>query len=106
MKANPIDNASLSNANAINCSKALWAELIAKCEGNAVGIVTLIPRRHGLEAWRLLKKEYEGKQGSGIAAMLRGILSPIVKWQQGHSEGNDLIEAVTAWERDVSKYYL
>ena len=78
-EAGMIDNATLKVVGAVDCSKALYALLIAKCEGKALGVITLVPRRHGLEAWRLLKAEYEGKQGSRIAAMLRGILNPGMK---------------------------
>jgi hypothetical protein len=101
---NRIGNATPSNQDAVNCSKALYALLIVKCEGNALGILTLVPQRYRLEAWRLLDGEYEGKQGSRIAAMLREILYPGGKWQQGHNEGKDVIEVLTAWEHDVSKY--
>ncbi len=66
---NKIDNVSLSQ-DAINRSKALCALLIARCEGQALAIVTLAWRWHGFEAWRLLKRRYEGKQGSKIAATL------------------------------------
>ena len=36
--------------------------------------------------------------------MLRGILNPGMKWQQGHNESKDLIEILMAWERDISRY--
>ena len=69
LQVHSIDNDLLTTQEALNCSKALYALLIAKCEGKALGIVTLVQRRHGLEAWRLLKAEYEGRQGSRVAAM-------------------------------------
>ena len=28
--------------------------LVTKCEGNALSLVSLVPRRHGLEAWRVV----------------------------------------------------
>ena len=104
LQVHPIDNDLLSTQEALDCSKALYSLLVAKCEGKALGIVTLVQRRYGPEAWRLLKAEYEGRQGSHVAAMLRGILNPSLKWQRDHGEGKDLIEVLTGWERDVARY--
>ena len=42
-------------------SKTVGALLITKCEGKALSLVSLAPRRHGFEAWRVLKEKYEGK---------------------------------------------
>ena len=49
---------------------------MVKLEGKAFGIVQLVNRSEGLEAWRQLKLEYEEKSGNRQAALLRGILKP------------------------------
>ena len=66
----PVENSAMLE-HAEKASKALHALLVCKCDGKALSIVTLQPRRHGMEAWRQIKLEYEGRQGSRIAAMLR-----------------------------------
>ena len=45
-------------------SRQLYAILVVKLEGNALGIVQLVGKGEGLEAWRQLKLEYEGKSGT------------------------------------------
>ena len=35
-------------------------------KGKALGIVQLVNKGEGLEAWRQLKLEYEGKSGNGL----------------------------------------
>ena len=52
-------------------SRQLYAILVVKLEGKALGIVQLVGKREGLEAWRQLKLEYEGKSGNRQAALLR-----------------------------------
>ena len=44
--------------------------------GKALGIVQLVGKGEGLEAWRQLKVEYEGKSGNRQAALLRRLLNP------------------------------
>ena len=39
-------------------SRQLYAILVVKLEGKALGIVQLVNRGEGLEAWRQLKLEY------------------------------------------------
>ena len=41
-------------------SKTVRALLITECEGKALSLVSLAPRRHGFEAWRVLKKKVRG----------------------------------------------
>ena len=62
--------------NSLLISKTVSALLITKCEGKALSLVSLVSRRHGFEAWRVLKEEYEGKGGNRTAVLLRGILNP------------------------------
>ena len=64
------------DAGAVLVSRTVHALLITKCEGEALSLVSLVPRRHGLEAWRVLKDECERKGGHRMAALLRGSLKP------------------------------
>ena len=54
-------------------SRQLYAILVVKLEGKALGIVQLVNKGEGLEAWRQLRLEYEGKSGNRQAALLREI---------------------------------
>ena len=49
------------DANSVTISKTVHALLITNCEGKARSLVSLVPRRFGVEAWRVLQEEYEGK---------------------------------------------
>ena len=44
------------DANSVTMSKTVHALLITKCEGKALSLVSLVPRRFGLEAWRVVKE--------------------------------------------------
>ena len=85
-------------------STTLYALLVTKTDGKALSLVTLVPRRHGLEAWRVLKGEYEGRGGNRVAALLRGVLNPKARWEKMHVEGKDIFDMLTAWEKDVAQY--
>ena len=89
---------------ALQVSKTVYALLITKTEGKALSLVSLVPRRHGLEAWRLLKEEYEGRGGNRTAALLRGILNPGAKWERMQSENKDIFDMLAAWEKDLAQY--
>ena len=39
--------------------------------GGSLSVVTLVPRLHDLEAWRVLTNEHEGKGGNRLAALSR-----------------------------------
>ena len=71
----PIVNTTLK-AEVQTISRQMYAILVIKLEGKALGIVQLVNKGEGLEAWRQLKLEYEGKSGNRQAALLRGILNP------------------------------
>ena len=62
------------DANSVTITKTVHAKLIRKCEGKALSLVSLVPRRFGLEAWRVLKEEYEGNGGNRTAALFERIL--------------------------------
>ena len=57
-----------------------------------VGGGSLVRRRHGFEAWRVLKDEYKGKCGNRMAALLKGILNPRPRWEKMYSEGRDAVK--------------
>ena len=57
-------------------SRHLYAILVVKLEGKALGIVQLVGKGEGLEVWRQLKLEYEGKSGNRQAVLMRGISQP------------------------------
>ena len=100
---NPVDNASLGeDAQAV--SRQLYAILVAKLEGKALGIVQLVPKGAGVEAWRQLKLEYEGKSGSRQAALLRSILNPRGGWDKDVKEGKTFGEILNKWERMIGLY--
>ena len=89
--------------NSLLISKAVHALLITKCEGKARSLVSPAPRRHGFEAWRVLKEEYEGKGGNRTAVLWRGILNPRARWGKMHSEACDLGDMLASWEKDVAQ---
>ena len=72
----------------------MYAILVVKLEGKALGIVQLIDKGEGLEAWRQLKLEYEGKSGNRQAALLRGILNPRPGWEADARDVRSVIESL------------
>ena len=85
-------------------SKTIRALLITECEGKALSLVSLASERHGFEAWRVLKKKYEGKHRNRTAVLLRGILNLRARWGKMHSERRDLGDMLASWEKDVAQY--
>eukprot|EP00972_Heterocapsa_arctica_P057466 8479135-Heterocapsa_arctica.AAC.1 len=47
----------------LNVSKSLWYLLVSYTDGKSIGVVRLAGKHNGLEVWRMLKLEFEGKQG-------------------------------------------
>ena len=92
------------NAEALVQSRNLYALLIGKCDGRALSIISLVPRKNGYEAWRMLKKEYEGTGGARSAAILRGILNPRSRWAKLDADGRDINDMLQAWEKDIAQY--
>ena len=72
-------------------SKQLFAIFVVKLDGKALGIVQLVGKGEGLEAWRQLKLQHEGKSGNRQAALLREIVNPRV-------------ESLNRWEKTISLY--
>ena len=78
----PIVNTTI-DAEVQTISRQVYAILVVTPEGKALGIVQLVGKGEGSEAWRQLKLEYEGKSGNRQAVLLRGILNPRAAWE-GH----------------------
>ena len=87
-------------------ARVVFALLISKTEGKALGLVMLSEKHNGLEAWRKLKDEYEAKHGGRLAAMLRGILNPALTWTKDAASGKEFLESLTVWERRLTEYRL
>ena len=82
-------------------SRQLYAILVVKLEGKALGIVQLVNKGEGLEAWPQLKLEYEGKSGNRQAALLRGILNPRAAWEADTRDGRSVVESLNRWEKTI-----
>ena len=82
----------------------MYAILVVKLEGKALGIVQLVNKGEGLEAWRQLKLECEGKSGNRQAALLRGILNPRAAWEADTRDGRSLVESLNRWEKTIGFY--
>ena len=81
--------------------RQLYAILVVKLEGKALGIVQLVNKGEGMEAWRQLKLEYEGKSGNRQAALLRGILNPRAAWEADTRDGRSVVESLNRWEKTI-----
>ena len=90
--------------NSLLMSTTVHTLLITKCVGRARSLVSLVHRRHGFEAWRVLKEEYEGKGENRIAALLRGILNPRARREKMYREGRDFGDMLAHCEKDVAQY--
>ena len=75
-----------------------------KLEGKALGFVQLVSKGEGLEAWRQLKLEYEGKSGNRQAALLRGILNPRAASEADTRDGRSVVESLNRWEKTIGLY--
>lgn len=82
-------------------STNLYAILQLNTSGKALGIVRLVPRGEGMEAWRQLHREYAPDVGGRHAGLLRSILNP--KWWLDHEE-KPFMELLNAWEAQVIRY--
>ena len=96
----PIANTTLE-AEVQTISIQLYAILVVKLEGKALGIDQLVNKGEGLEAWRQLKLEYEGKSGNRQAALLRGILNPRAAWEADTRDGRSVVESMNRWEKTI-----
>ena len=94
----PIANTTLE-ADVQTISRQLYAIFVVKLEGKALGIVQLLNKGEGLEAWRQLKLEYEGKSGNRQASFLRGILNPRAAWEADTRDGRSVVESLNRWEK-------
>ena len=78
--------------------------LVAKLEGKALGSVQLVLKGAGVEAWRQLKVEHEGKSGNRQAAFLRSILNHEACWDGVAKAGKTIAEMLNTWERTLELY--
>ena len=99
----PIVNTTLE-AEVQTISRQLNAILVVKLEEKALEIVQLVNKGEGLEAWRQLKLEYEGKSGNRQAALLRGILNPRAAWEADTRDGRSVVESLNRWEETIGLY--
>ena len=77
---------------------------MVKLERKALGIVQLVNKGEGLEAWRQLKLEFEGKSGNRQVALLRGILNPRAAWEADTRGGRSVVESLNRWEKTIGLY--
>ena len=89
-------------AEVLTISRQLYANLVVKHDGKALGIVQLVGKGEGLEAWCQLKLEYEGKTGNRQAALCRGILNPRAGWEADARDGRSVVESLNKWEKTIS----
>ena len=94
----PIGNTTLE-VDVQTISRQLHALLVVKLDGEALGIVQMVGKGEGLEAWRQLKVECEGKPGNRQAASLRGILNPRADWKADTRDGRSVLELLNRWEK-------
>ena len=57
-------------------AKSLYHFLLQTVDGRALQLIHLVQRGNGLEAWRVLCREYQPAVGGRFANMLRNILNP------------------------------
>ena len=86
-----------------NIALNLYALLASVTSGRSLSILKLVGQRNGLEAWRLLKKEYEPKSGNRVAGLLRAVLNP-KWWDKELSSGKDFCDILNKWEIKISEY--
>ena len=85
-------------------TRQLYAIFVVKLAGKALGIVQLLNTGEGLEAWRQLKLECEGKSENRQAALLRGILNPRAAWEADTRDGRSVVESLNRWEKTIGLY--
>ena len=90
--------------NALQVGQHLYYLLLHKVEGKAIAIVRSTPDSHGLEAWRLLKTEYEVLEGGSTQGMLRYILNPGDRWRAEREAGKDLMTIIIEWSNLIAEY--
>ena len=73
-------------------SRQLYAIVVVKLEGKALGIVQLVGTGEGPEAWRQWNLEYEGKSGNRQAALFALSSQP------------ESVELLHRWEKTISLY--
>jgi len=83
-------------------SKTVYSVLCLHVTGRALATVRLSQRFNGLEAWRLLVKEYESSASPDrSAAILAGLLAPA--WQSLPCT-LELEQSIQRWEMKIKDY--
>ena len=85
--------------NAAEVAKSLYHFLVQTVDGRALQLIHLVPRGDGLEAWRMLCREYQPAVVGRFANMLRNILNPM-RWHASL----DFRESLTSWDKLVSEF--
>ena len=88
------------DAKSVTISKTVHV-LLTNCEGEAPSLVSVVPRRFGLEAWR---KSMRANVENRTAGLLRGIFNPRARREKMHIEGRDFGDMLASWEKDVAQY--
>ena len=57
-------------------ARFLYGLLVQVCAGRALALLRIVPDNNGLEAWRVMCREYEPKVAARTTAMLSAILNP------------------------------
>ena len=94
----PVSNDQLGER-AGRMSTAIYHTLVQLMDGRALAILQLTPRGNGLEAWRLLCREFQPRVGGRFATMLRAILRP--DWWLNEP---DFRRALAVWDGQVLTY--
>mgnify|MGYP002811089245 CR=1 FL=1 len=81
---------------ATEVAKSLYHFLVQTVDGRALQLIHLVQRGNGLEAWRVLCREYQPAVGGRFANMLRNILNP-KQWQSSV----DFRESLISWDNPV-----
>ena len=99
----PIHMDSIGDEN-VRYGKQLWHLLLSKCDGRALGIIRGAGKHNGFESWRLLKAEYESREGGRFTAMLRYVLNPGAKWTEDSQKAVPFLQSLQDWRQVVQDY--
>ena len=82
-------------------SRTVYFMLAQLLEGRALAILRRTPRGEGLRAWKRMKAEYEGGDGSRAVVLLMGLLQP--QWDKAVGP-RSFMEALEEWETEIGLY--
>ncbi len=84
---------------AMEVANSLYHFLVQTVDGRALQLIHLVQRGNGLEAWRVLCREYQPAASGRFAIMLRNILNP-KSWQSSV----DFRESLISWDNLVLEF--